>query len=147
MKINKSRQNPLYNKWRYMVEVCNNENNPQHYLVKQYGWTVDFKNFKDFELQILSTIGPPPPDAMLCRRDCTRGWNINNLTWGDQKVRANRQRTCDFIRFRGRTQTLTQWAEELAIDAHTLLSRLYKLQWSVKRALTTPVRPWERHSG
>lgn len=38
-------------------------------------------------------------------------------------------------------QSLQAWAIEYGIDYHTLYARIYKLGWTLQKALTTPVRP------
>jgi hypothetical protein len=45
----------------------------------------------------------------------------------------------DRVLCRCKTQTITQWAEELGFNRHCLYSR-HKLGWSVEKILTTPTR-------
>lgn len=41
---------------------------------------------------------------------------------------------------RGKTQTLAQWADELGLAYHTLMSRLDDSKWSIEKAFTEPLR-------
>ncbi len=43
------------------------------------------------------------------------------------------------IKYKGRTQTIKEWAEETGMSPQCLLSRL-RVGWSVRDALTKPVR-------
>jgi hypothetical protein len=45
-----------------------------------------------------------------------------------------------WISFNGLRRTAAEWARELGLSYQTLKTRLNKMQWSVKKALTTPVR-------
>jgi hypothetical protein len=44
------------------------------------------------------------------------------------------------ITFNGKTQCLMDWSKELNIPYGTLRQRLYKFNWSIKRAFTIPSR-------
>lgn len=44
------------------------------------------------------------------------------------------------IEFDGKSQNICKWGEELGISPNTLYGRIYKMNWSVERAFTTPVR-------
>ena len=48
----------------------------------------------------------------------------------EQNKRSNK-----LITYKGRTQTMKDWSEELNINYGTLRDRLGKLGWSVERAL------------
>lgn len=44
------------------------------------------------------------------------------------------------IEFDGKAQNICKWGEELGISPNTLYGRIYKMNWSVERAFTTPSR-------
>lgn len=44
------------------------------------------------------------------------------------------------VTFEGRTQNITAWSKELNIPYNTLWNRLNNPNWSIEKALTTPVR-------
>ena len=54
------------------------------------------------------------------------------------------------ICFEGRIQCLVEWAEELGMSKSTLKDRINLWNWSVRKALTTPVarrdQSWRAHS-
>ncbi|WHA40164.1 hypothetical protein [Agrobacterium larrymoorei] len=43
------------------------------------------------------------------------------------------------VTYKGKTQYIAEWSRELGIDQKTLAARLGHYQWSVEKALTTPV--------
>ena len=48
------------------------------------------------------------------------------------------------IRFQGKNWTLTEWARHLGMSKQVLDSRLRVSRWSVKKALTTPLKRYHR---
>ena len=48
--------------------------------------------------------------------------------------------------FNGQAKPIKVWAEELGVPMDTIWKRVYKSGWSVEKALTTPVRHYNRHS-
>ena len=44
------------------------------------------------------------------------------------------------LEFEGRAQNICAWAKELGISANTLYGRIYKMNWSIEKAFTTPTR-------
>ena len=44
------------------------------------------------------------------------------------------------IEFNGKAKNICAWGEELGISPNTLYGRIYKMNWSVERAFTTPAR-------
>lgn len=44
----------------------------------------------------------------------------------------------------GKTQTISQWTDELGIKRKTLQARIKDYHWSIEKALTTPIGKHER---
>lgn len=44
----------------------------------------------------------------------------------------------------GKTKSIKEWEEETGISSTLITARIYKLGWSVERALTTPVKKQRR---
>lgn len=51
------------------------------------------------------------------------------------------------IEFDGKSQNICKWGEELGISPNTLYGRIYKMNWSVERAFTTPARKGGKNNG
>lgn len=126
---------PEYRAWAAMKTFCFNKKDP-HY--KDYGgrgieicdeW-LKFDNF-------INDLGPrPSAKYVLGRLDVNKGYYPKNCQWTIQKVQQNRRRNNVMIIFRGKNQTMKQWADELGIPYARLFARLMQLGWSSTRALT-----------
>lgn len=70
------------------------------------------------------------------RIDGTKGYSPENCKWATRKEQANNIRVNRFIEYKGKKQTLAQWAEELDINYRTLRNRILMLGWDTQKALT-----------
>lgn len=62
----------------------------------------------------------------------------DNCRWATVKQQANNTRTNLYLEYKGRTQTLTQWCEELDLKYQRIRDRIQKYKWSVEKAFETP---------
>lgn len=58
----------------------------------------------------------------------------------DQPTEQPKPKRGALIEFDGKSQNICKWGEELDISPNTLYGRIYKMNWSVERAFTTPAR-------
>lgn len=58
--------------------------------------------------------------------------------WATRKVQNRNKRTNLNVTFRGKTQCLSAWAEELDLAQGCLYYRIVTKQWDLDRAMTTP---------
>jgi hypothetical protein len=129
----------LYLTWKSMRERCNT---PGCSSYSRYGgrgtkvcdeWS-DFVAFRDWALahgyQRSLTID---------RINNHDGYNPANCRWADWITQANNKSINRHISYRGRTQTVAQWARELNISPRLLYGRLSQ-GWSVTRAIEAPKR-------
>lgn len=49
------------------------------------------------------------------------------------------QNRTDLVDFNGESKTMKEWSEKVGVSVFTLKNRLYKLNWSVEKTLSTPV--------
>lgn len=73
------------------------------------------------------------------RKNVNGNYEPSNCRWITNKEQQHNKRNNHIITFNNKTQTVTQWAEELGMVANTLITRILKYGWSTERALTTPV--------
>ena len=59
----------------------------------------------------------------------------NNCRWTDVKTQSNNRRTNIMLEYRGKRQSLTQWANEYNINPSTFNDRLER-GWTMEQALT-----------
>jgi hypothetical protein len=117
-------------------------NNPQCKKFKNYGaigrtvcdrWLESFDNF--FE-----DMGERPEGMTLERIDNTKGYYKENCRWATCKEQQNNRRDNVWYEYGGERKTITQWAESLHMNMGTLWGRLRKYNWSIERALNTPIK-------
>ena len=133
---------PEYSSWRAMLKRTENPNHEAYERYAGRGIHVcpEWHDFKVF----LRDVGPRPSlEYSLERIDNSLGYHPSNVKWATSAEQNNNTRSNRLLELNGRTQTLVQWARELGAIPETITQRL-KHGWSVKRALTTPVRPIKR---
>lgn len=128
-----------YNSWLGMKQRCLCKNS-EHY--KDYGgrgikvckrWKNSFENFyKDMGRK-------PTPKHSIDRIDNNGNYEPKNCRWATIKEQENNRRNNRLLIYNGKTQTMAQWAEELEINYWTLYSRIFRDNWSLKKALKTKV--------
>ena len=137
----------LYRIWCGMRYRCEN---PKHPSYKNYGergikvcpeWQT-FENFMSWALE-----NGYRDDLTLERLDNAGGYNPDNCTWADRRTQNNNTRRNHKLTYQGRTQTIAQWAREKEQPYSTLWARINALNWSVEKALETPVRPRNKKEG
>jgi len=130
-------ERPLWNQFRNMIQVVYNENSPDHAKWGYLGSTWESSDYQAFEKYVLRYLGPQPtPRHRLSRKDQTDGWRPGNLVWRSPKELSNIMlNNCRWIKYKGKTQSMMQWSEELDISYSTLCLRL-NLGWPIKKALS-----------
>lgn len=96
------------------------------------GWN-SFENF-------LIDMGERPSLAhSIDRIDPNGNYEPGNCRWAEKKEQARNSTAVPLYEFKGRTQSLPAWAEEVGVKANTLRYRIKHAGWSVAKALSTPV--------
>ena len=111
-----------YQSWIQMKNRCLN---PRHISFENYGgrginvcskW-LDFEGF-------LEDMGDRPKGRSLDRIDNNKGYSKENCKWSTQKEQSNNKRNNHQITFQGKTQNITQWADELGLNRNTLYGQI-----------------------
>jgi len=130
---------PEYRSWRSMKTRCLN---PKDAFYARYGgrgvkicqeWIDSFEAF-------YADVGPRPAGTTLDRIKNSEHYAPGNVRWATAHEQQRNRSSNHLLTFRGKTMPLVSWAELIGINRHTLKTRLTKLGWSVKRALTAPLR-------
>lgn len=126
----------LYSIWNGMKSRCYNEN---HIHYNDYGgrgitvcdeWKDDFQAFYDWAMA-----NGYQEEMTIDRKDVTGNYEPSNCRWTTMKEQQNNRRNNIVITYNGKTQTLSQWANDTGIDYHKLLMRLSR-GWSIERTLS-----------
>jgi len=111
--------------------------NPNTYGWKWYGakgitvcdrWRNSYSAF-------LEDMGEIAKDMSLDRIDNTKGYSPENCRLVPVSEQPQNSSRVNFITYKGKTQSLTKWADEIGVHRATLSSRLNKLNWPLERAL------------
>jgi len=144
---------PEYKCWRDVIARCEQRNRKtfKHYGERGIkicaGWRDSYPSFA-------RDMGPKPSplhsidrkdgsggyDCGHCEDCRSRGVTKRNCRWATKTEQSNNTTRNVRLTFRGRTQTVAQWCDELGRQRSATSARL-KRGWSVEDALTVPVRP------
>src|SRR5262245_7147861 len=110
----KGRQSPEYRVWCHMIARCSNPKDKKFGRYGGRGITVSERWF-DFE-SFLQDMGKRPKNTTLGRIDNNGPYNAANCEWQNHSKQQNNRSNTIRIRYRGRTFTLREAAEEAAIS-------------------------------
>ena len=130
----------LYKVWCGMVHRCHSQDaHAKRYwnrgIVVCDDWRNSFEAFYDWAMANGFSDG-----LTIDRIDVNGNYCPENCRWVDRRTQANNRTNNKLLTHNGKTQTVSQWADEIGIKYQTLICRLCQRHWSVERALTTPVR-------
>lgn len=115
---------PLHSKWLKIKERCYNPNAKAFEFYGKRGiamceeWKNNFESFEKWALDNGYSSG-----LTIERLDNNKGYNPDNCKWIPFEEQANNRRSTIWVEWNGKTQNLTQWADELGINRGTLSSR------------------------
>jgi len=127
-----------YKIWRGIKDRCEN---PRCKAYPRYGGRGIrvCERWKSFEA-FFADMGKRPSGRSLDRVDNDGPYSPENCRWATPTQQARNQRTNRRVTFLGVTLTVPEWAEITGLNYHTLFNRLNTLRWTVKDALTVPVK-------
>lgn len=116
---------------------CDNPKSPNY---KYYG-ARGIKCFWSYYEEFLRDMGPTYINGLTIGRIDNDGhYCKENCRWETYLQQGRNKSTNRVIEYNGKSQTLSEWAQELNIPESTLTSRMDMLGWSVEKTLTKPVR-------
>ena len=130
----------LYRIWTHMKERCykkyckDYKNYGQRNIIMCDEWKNDFVKFYEWALN-----NNYKENLTIDRIDVNGNYEPDNCRWSTIEEQANNMRSNHLLTFNNKTQTMSQWAKEYNMSKYLLQHRI-ALNWSVERALTTPVR-------
>lgn len=135
----------LYKVWRTMKErcFCKTYRDYKHYggrgITVCDSWKNDFKSFYDWAIANGYDENAKRGQYTIDRIDVNGNYEPSNCRLVSMKEQANNIRTNHRITYKGKTQTLSQWADEVGISSHTLSNRL-NIGWSIEKTLNTKIK-------
>jgi hypothetical protein len=127
----------VYQIWCNMIQRCTNPSNGGYDNYGGRGITVTcrWKTFAHF----YADMGDPPIGMTLERLDVDGSYSPSNCCWASQLAQARNKRANRVFTYQGKTQCLSQWAEDYGVKYWTYHARLRR-GWSIEEILETPVR-------
>ena len=129
----------LYRIWKAMKCRCYNKNFPTYSFYGGRGITVCDEWRSDFESFFAwATTHGYTEDLTIDRIDSNGNYEPDNCRWITiQKQQRNRCSNHN-VTYRGRTQCIAAWAEELNMNYWLLRKRIVYLGWDAEKAFNTP---------
>ena len=137
--------NPIFSRYKSMIDRCNNPENVNYINYGRRGikvceeWLKDFSVFESWALE-----NGFDKKLSIERIDNDGGYSPENCKWANRSEQANNRRSNRNLTFKGRTQNLRAWANELGIKENTIRARLDNLGWSVEKSLTKPTNKYRK---
>lgn len=130
--------------WENMLSRCFNQKNKSYKNYGGRGITV-CKEWLDYS-QFLKDMGERPgPEYSLERKDTNGNYEPDNCIWADWPTQCRNRRSNHMVIFRGEGKTLIEWSEIIGLPYKSVHARIVKLQWSVERALSEPIRTLKKN--
>lgn len=126
-----------YYLWLGMIDRCRNKNKKHYHRYGGRGIVVcgEWMDFGKF----MSDMGPRPDGYSIERIDNNGDYTPENCRWASKKDQANNRSNNRILKYKGRSLTVSQWADEIGLSKMVLYQRLYR-KWSIKRTLTHGVQ-------
>jgi hypothetical protein len=136
---------PEYRVWNTMRFRCGN---PACKDYEDYGGrgikvAPEWSSFEAFYADMGSR---PSPQHTLERVDNDKGYSRNNCVWATTKQQARNKRNQVRYEHNGESLLLSEWADRLNCDTRLIWHRIYRLNWTVAKAVTEPVKSNSKRS-
>lgn len=119
-------KSPEFRVWTLMRSRCMWKGWPNFHNYGGRGITI-CDRWKNSFLDFLHDVGPRPSDRhSIDRIDNNGNYEPGNVRWATSEEQANNRRTCRFLEFNGKRQTVTQWAKQIGITHQAMMGRIGK---------------------
>lgn len=130
----------IYKKYLGIKERCFNKNCEAY---KYYGgrgitvcdeWKNNFQNFYDWAMS-----NGYKDNLTIERIDFNGNYCPENCKWIPRSEQTKNRRNVHKITYKGKTQSLSDWARELNINFNTLYQRVITLKWDITKSFEKPI--------
>lgn len=124
--------------WQLAKQRCYNKSGANYVnyggrgIKMHHSWIHDVSAF-------IRDMGPRPRGYTLDRINNDGDYAPGNCRWATRTQQNNNNRRNRFVTWRGRTQTISQWAKEQGLPHGVLWNRLFISRVSIAAAMTSPV--------
>lgn len=135
----------IYNIYTLMKSRCYNENNENYHHYGGRGvficeeWLNDYFAFKTWSLN-----NGYKNNLTIDRIDVNGNYEPSNCRWATQKVQCNNKRNNKYITYKGRTQTLSEWCDELGLEYFRTKARFNTCNMTPEQAFELPKQQLRR---
>lgn len=134
----KQKWSKQYRTWINISQRCTNPNQGNYHLYGGRGITM-CERWRKFE-NFLDDMGKPPTARhQIDRINNNEGYSPTNCRWATPEQNGRNKRNNHILTWNGMSKCLSQWSEEFCIPYCTLRMRIRR-DWSIQKALTTPIR-------
>lgn len=126
-----------YHSWMGMKKRCYG-NDPRYSTYRDKGITICQEWLEDFANFYADMGNAPTSKHTIDRKDNSKGYYKENCRWATSKEQNRNYSLNRLVTFNGKTQCVTEWAEETGISRHLIYHRLDK-GWPIERVFS-PVR-------
>lgn len=130
------RHTHAYSAWHAMHQRC--RSSASHYYRYSGRGIIVCERWRRFENFLADMGEPPSPKHSLDRINGDGDYEPGNCRWATPKEQMRNMSRNNLLTWRGKTQTLVEWGEELGVKPNTLLYRLRR-GWDFERAFTEPI--------
>ncbi len=130
---------PEYRVWLSMRTRCTNARRARY---KDYGGRgIGICDRWEQYATFLADMGRRPSrQHSLDRKQNDEGYTPENCRWATPVEQRRNTRNLKLYTVGGESLLLTDWARRLGVRVQVVYDRIYKLRWSVERAVSTPRR-------
>jgi hypothetical protein len=130
-------RHPLYDVWHHMMRRCTNPKDSHYFDYGGRGIQV-CERWQDVRHFVADLESLYQPGLEIDRIDNDGNYEPRNVRFVTRRANCGNRRSARLITYNGKTQSLTEWAEETGINRGTLWTRLVDWKWDAERALCTP---------
>lgn len=130
----------IYKIWIGMKNRCFNKNNQAYNKYGGRGITVceewlDFSKFKEWSFKHGYS-----DNLTIDRIDVNGNYCPENCRWVNEIIQANNRRSSIYLTVDNETHTISEWTKIYNLPRGLISSRINKLGWDIKKAITTPLK-------
>jgi hypothetical protein len=132
----RGKMTPEYSTWQWVIDRCENPNNPAFHNYGGRGITIAPEWRHDFEA-FRAHLGPRPRGGTIERINNSLGYVPGNVRWATRREQNRNKRSNRWVEALGQRRLMADWARDAGISNATLFRRLEK-KWPVEIAVTAP---------